>query len=246
MCGANFGQSSSLKELQTSGYPMRRAVTSEEMKLLEEKGQRIGISKLVMMENAGSAVATFAHDLVSDSSPSLERKHKVVLVAGTGNNGGDVFVAARHLVYWRNLEVVVLLIGQAGDIRTDGAKTNWEILLQIPNVRLVVIDKVANIDLIEVNAKDAAIMVIGIFGTGFKGVPRELQLKAIDRVNSIDGPMKISVDIPSGMEADSGSHDYSIKSNYTVTMHAPKVGMFTAGADQATGDIIQVNIGIPF
>jgi hydroxyethylthiazole kinase-like uncharacterized protein yjeF len=235
----------SMKEPRPSGYPLRKPVSSEEMKLLEERGQRIGISKLLMMENAGSAIATFAHDLISGSTIGSKMK-RVVLVGGTGNNGGDVFVASRHLAYWGNLEVIVLLIGQSVDIRTDEAKTNWDILSQIPNVRLVVIDEVAKIGLIERNVREAAIIVVGIFGTGFKGVPRELQLNAIARLNSIDGPLKISVDIPSGMEADSGSHEYAIHSNYTITMHAPKLGMFAAGADRATGEIVQANIGLPF
>jgi hydroxyethylthiazole kinase-like uncharacterized protein yjeF len=224
---------------------MHKPITSGEMKLLEEKGQRIGISKLVMMENAGSAISTFVHQLVSNSH-SDSKKLKIVLVSGTGNNGGDTFVAARHLAYWENNDIVVLLVGNQNEIRTDEARTNWEIMLQIPKIKLVVIDDLAKIDMVDAHTRDAVVIIVGIFGTGFKGLPRELQLKVIERVNSFEGLIKISVDVPSGMEADSGVHDYSIKSNYTVTMHAPKVGMLTSGAREVTGEIIQANIGLPF
>lgn len=223
---------------------LRNAVSSKEMMVLEEKGQKIGISKLMMMENAGSSISSFVYELISKSHP--KSKKTIVIVSGTGNNGGDTFVAARHLAYWPNLRIVLALIGREKDIQAEEARTNWRILSHVPQVRIITIDEDKKLGLMESEIKNAAIVIVGIFGTGFRGVPRQLQLRAIERLNALRKPIKISVDIPSGMEADSGMHNYSIKSDYTITMHSPKSGMIMKGADKFTGKIIEANIGLPF
>src|SRR5487761_1737233 len=122
--------------------PKRKAVSSSEMKKLEEKGEKLGISKMMMMENAGAAIAryTYEHFEDWDSAKRSGRRLKITVVAGTGNNGGDAFVAARHLLYWkRKFRVSLILIGDEEKIQSLEARSNWEILRKIRAIKKVTI-----------------------------------------------------------------------------------------------------------
>jgi len=223
-------------------------VTAEEMKMIEDLGERMGISKLIMMENAGSRIAHFIfQNLSSFGSNRGHEKTKVLFIAGTGNNGGDTFVAARHLVYWKDdFDVSLAIIGKAEEIRAKEAKANFEILEGISNIRLVQIDSEGLIESLARLLEMSKIIVVGIFGTGFRGEPRPLQGKIIDLINEKSGAMKISVDVPSGLEAESGNFKLAVRSDYTIAMHAPKVGMEkTQAAKELCGRILVANIGVP-
>lgn len=239
----------------------RSPVSTEEMRSIEERGQlELGVSKLIMMENAGSVIANHVFQLrekLAEKGPNSNRTRRsngrrrapveVLAIAGTGNNGGDVFVAARHLAYWSKLfRITVALIGNANDIHAEEASTNWRILQHIPEIRKIEINGPEEIHLLEEEISHTKCLVVGIFGTGFKGRPRELQQLAIDTINRAKGPLTISVDIPSGMEADTGASDYAVISDVTITMHAIKKGMLSnSEARRKTGNVLEANIGLP-
>jgi hydroxyethylthiazole kinase-like uncharacterized protein yjeF len=174
-------------------------------------------------------------------------KIRLVLVAGTGNNGGDVFVAARHLHFWKKyFDVSLILIGDEKNIKTTEASINWEIVGKIPYIRILRILSEADLQLFEQVLSSAQVLIVGIFGTGFKGKPRDLHRKVIEKINANGTVEIISVDIPSGLDADSGSYEAAIVSDYTMTMHAPKIGMLSSSsARQICGKILVANIGIP-
>jgi hydroxyethylthiazole kinase-like uncharacterized protein yjeF len=214
----------------------RSAITGKEMIEREDLGVRIGVSRLMMMENAGSAISRF----ISESDET-----NVVFVAGTGNNGGDAFVAARHLAYWENFKIAVALVGNETDIHAEEALANWKILRNIHSIRLMEINSLEKMSLLMKEINECQIIVCAIFGTGFRGKPRELQSKAIEMINSSDST-KISVDLPSGMEADSGNYEITVLSDYTITMDSPKIGMFANDKSRkACGRIVVANIGVP-
>ena len=190
------------------------------MKAIEDKGQDLGITKLLMMENAGSSIANCVYRKFSHLPPGLAVK--VVAIAGTGNNGGDVMVAARHLAYWPIFFPTLILIGKENEIFADEARTNWEILSRTSRIRKVLIDGNEKFRIFDKEISKANAIIIGIFGTGFKGAPRLLQSRVIERINRTKNVLKISADIPSGMEADSGLSNFAVKSDMTVTMYAPK------------------------
>lgn len=219
-----------------------RPVSTATMKRLEDEGAAMGISKLMMMENAGSAVAR----TVIDCSGGKKRM-RVLLIAGTGNNGGDVFAAARHLAYYHGMfSLDTIVLGSREDVRSPEAASNLKILEQIHSVRLNFIDSIENLSILQRKLSASNIVVVGIFGTGFHGEPRDLQKTAIEMVNRTVGPTKISVDLPSGMEADSGRSDYAVKSEITITMHRPKKGMIAnTTAKSACGRLLVANIGLP-
>ena len=214
----------------------RDAITVQKMIERENLGVSIGISRLMMMENAGNAISRFIKDTENT---------KVLFVAGTGNNGGDAFVAARHLAYWENFNVTLALIGNGSDIHAEEALTNWKILKKIPRVRLLGLDSLEKMSLLKKEVEEPQIIVAAIFGTGFKGKPRELQSGAINMINSSKAK-KISVDLPSGMEADSGNYEIAVLSDYTISMDSPKIGMLANDKSRkACGKILVANIGVP-
>jgi hydroxyethylthiazole kinase-like uncharacterized protein yjeF len=221
----------------------RPALSAPQMRMREDDGVSLGVSKLSMMENAGNAIARFVADLFPKTS---SKKSRVCLIAGTGNNGGDVFVAARHLSYWsERLEAEVMLVGKENEIRAEEASTNWKIIKRIATINRKEVSSLPDITLLQASLGKADLAVVGIFGTGFKGEPRELQKEVIQAINS-SSVRKVSVDIPSGMEADSGEYRFAVRSDYTICMDAPKLGMLKEGARQMCGQVLVANIGLPF
>ncbi len=238
-------------EIITTGFlgvETRDPVTAEEMKRIEDQGELIGISKSLMMENAGSCIA---HFIFQNSGylnrDGTSRKVRVLLVAGTGNNGGDAFVTARHLSYWKdNYEISVVVIGSVEDIKAKEAKSNFEILEKLSTISVTLIASESEADSFTGLLKGADVVVVGIFGTGFRGEPRALQRRIIESLNENADISKISVDLPSGLEADSGNFKVAVRSDFTITMHAPKVGMLVNEATRnLCGRILVANIGVP-
>ncbi len=222
------------------------AVSSREMQQIEEAAVEKGLSKLSMMENAGANVAIFVHEISHMNSTHQKRKIRAVLVAGTGNNGGDAFVAARHLAFWKNdMELSLFLIGEEANIKAQEANINWNILKRFEEIDATVIDTEEKLSLLEQKGAQADVIVSGIFGTGFKGKPKALQRKAIEKINEGRKADVISVDLPSGMDADNGSYEIAVKSTYTIAMHAPKTGILTESGRQVSGQVFIANIGNP-
>src|SRR5664279_1804628 len=93
-----------------------------DMKVIDANANAMGISKLSLMENAGRCVA--------DKIFEISKPCKVTIFAGTGGNGGDGFVAARHLLN-KGYEVDVYFLGHPLDIKSSESLKNWEILKDI-------------------------------------------------------------------------------------------------------------------
>lgn len=223
-------------------------VTTDQMKRIEDSGQAMGIPKILMMENAGSSIARFIYqNLGYFSEDEGSGKLKILLVAGTGNNGGDAFAAARHLAYWNeNFLTTVALIGKPEEVRAEEAKLNFKVLRRITAVSLIQIASDADLGRFEKILKSSDLVVVGIFGTGFRGESRPLQRRIIQTINDDSRVQKISIDIPSGMEADSGNFTIAVRSDFTITMHAPKQGLIqNQAARELCGRILVANIGVP-
>ncbi len=216
----------------------RPAVTCEEMRRREQSGIAIGITRLMMMENAGNAIARFLRE-------NFHSKTKVLIIAGYGNNGGDAFAAARQLSYWDDFEITLALIGNETNIRSEEAMTNWKILREIKKVKIAFVDTIENAASLNNLVGACNVIVLAIFGTGFRGKPRDLQANVIEIANRSKA-LRISVDIPSGMEGDSGNYEIAGMSNYTITMDSPKIGMLAnERSREACGKILVANIGLP-
>ncbi|MCX9010261.1 MAG: NAD(P)H-hydrate dehydratase [Candidatus Methanoperedens sp.] len=206
------------------------AITSSRMAAIDANCEYLGIRRLQLMENAGAAVANAVKEKIASG--------KIAVVAGRGNNGGDAFVAARHL---GNYDTTVILIGAKEDIRTQEARHNWEALERMSLPLVQVTDSTMLDRSLIMNAD---IIIDGIFGTGVRGRIHEPESTAIDLINGSEA-FVISADVPSGFDPDGGELDKSVQADLTLTFHKMKVGLLSRDAGKYTGEVQVVDIGIP-
>jgi hydroxyethylthiazole kinase-like uncharacterized protein yjeF len=197
----------------------------------------IGISSLVLMENAGRQVVAAVEAVHTDL---LERQ--VAVLCGRGNNGGDGFVVARTLLQ-RGVDVSVFLIGQVSDVRGD-ARVNLDVLGRLGVTVVEIADGQAwELHLSEV--RDCSLIIDAIFGTGLNAPVQGLIGSVIADVNASGIPV-VSIDLPSGLSADSADTiGESIQAGTTVTLAAPKLPLVLPPAENHAGDIVIADIGIP-
>ncbi|MEP9411930.1 MAG: NAD(P)H-hydrate epimerase [Candidatus Brocadia sp.] len=219
---------------------MEKALTREEMRELDRKAiEEYRIPGIILMENAGRNVAEEV--LKSIQNP---QKTKVAILCGKGNNGGDGFVVARHL-YNHHISVNVFLVARISDILKDGdAGTNLQILLHMKVFVRELLDTTEAISVLkELGSYD--IIIDALFGTGLSGEVREPFKTLINGVNNLDKPV-ISVDIPSGLDCNSGNVlGAAIKAKKTVTFAAGKRGFYVGEGPAHTGEVVITDISIP-
>ena len=194
-----------------------------------------GVPPRVLMENAG---ANLVRELEERKNPNK----KGLIYAGTGNNGGDGFVAARHLVN-REVDVEVILIGKPENISTSHAKENFEILKQLDDS--VNIHKIRDSKQFrDLELGDVDVAMDAMLGTGVTGAPKEPVSTAIRDFNQ-KGGYKIAVDVPTGVNPETGEpHETASRCDLTVTFHDNKPGIDKA-PEEFTGEVVPVDIGTP-
>lgn len=198
----------------------------------------LGIPGVALMENAGRSCTELIIDKLKDIS-----EPKVCVFCGTGNNGGDGYVIARHLIN-QDIKTTVVVCGNRNKIKGD-AKINLDILERMgePIERLNPADR----DIAGQVGRFTAgtdILVDGIFGTGLRGQLSDEYRRLIESINACNSPV-LAVDIPSGLDCDSGEPlGAAIEAAWTVTFVAVKKGFTFATAAQYTGIIFVASIGI--
>ena len=199
----------------------------------------LGIPGMVLMENAGRSCAELIKEKLSNV-----KEPKVCIFCGTGNNGGDGYVIARHLLN-SGFRVAVVICGDRSKVKGD-AKLNLDILerlgQQIERLNLRDGDTPGRV---EAFAAGADMLVDSLFGTGLGGQLSDEYKELIESINAQNCPI-LSVDIPSGLDCDSGQPlGAAIKATYTVTFVAVKKGFASAGSTaQYTGEIFVASIGV--
>jgi len=207
------------------------AVTSREMRALEVNAEYFGISLLQLMENAGRNVAT-------EIASRFPREQKVVIFCGLGGNGGDGFVAARHLLSM-GFKVSVVLAGKGRDIRHEAAVQNWCTLQ--PLRESIPIHEVT--DSASIPNVDAPIVVDALLGTGTKGKLKPPITQIVECINGL-AAFKIAVDVPTGVDSDTGDVlGNAVKADVTVTFHKSKTGL--RSAKKYVGELVVRDIGLP-
>ncbi len=195
------------------------------------------IPGLILMENAGLKVI----DVIKGIFPDLIGKRVVVLV-GKGNNGGDGLVIARHLSN-AGAKVGTFIFGLPEQFPAD-SRSNYEILANMQEPIWLLNDE-QNLEKLQWALLKADLIVDSIYGIGFKGVPSEFESEVIRSVNSSRIPI-VSVDIPSGVEADNGSvHGEAVRATHTVTFALPKLGHFLEPGSLFVGELTIADISIP-
>ena len=180
-----------------------------------------------------------------DTPEAVEKPLHVMIFCGSGNNGGDGFVVARLLAN-AGFQVTVVLV--SGDPKTQDARTNFQLLLDLP-VSIITMDGMEEDALEQGDMPD--VLVDAMFGTGFHGIMRGNGLKAAEYINTCHekhGKKVFALDIPSGLGGDQLKKKKIpceiIKADYTITFHARKPVHMRRFAARYCGEILVADIGI--
>lgn len=194
-------------------------ISSQDIKDLEARGS---VQRIVLMENAGKAVCS-----AIKGKFDLKDK-KILVVCYHGNNGGDGFVAARHLC--DDAETDVLFIGDEKMLKKE-ALANFKKIEHNEKIQFLLDD--------EVDFGQYDIIIDAILGIGIKGrLNREISA-IIDDINN-SGAFKVAVDIPTGLDPDTGEViDKMVNADLIVTFHDMKKGL-----ENYKGKTIVADIGL--
>jgi len=203
-------------------------VSAEEMRALDQYTiEKLGVPDEVLMESAGRLIAAVALE---------ERRSggRVTCVCGPGNNGGDGFVAARHLHQW-GVPVQIVLVAERASLRGAAARN---------------LDRAerAEVPFGEAygRAADGDVVIDALFGTG---LAREVVGPAAAAVGWIEEQSPrariVAADLPSGLDADTGQvHGAGVRADVTVTLGLPKLGLALEPGRSLAGRVVVGRIGI--
>jgi NAD(P)H-hydrate epimerase len=221
----------------------------EEIGILDRNALYLGVPTITLMENAGAGVAEAVQKRVNASDKP------VILFCGLGNNGGDGFVAARHL-FNKNCGVIrLVLLGKPQHIKSTIAIENYNRLPK--NIEVITLENQNDKILNNLDIANAAVIIDAMLGVGITGTLKKPYSSVVNRINSLTRskdtnkkqkskkkaksledipPLIIAVDVPTGLGTDA-----AIKPDITVTFHDSKTGMNAGNS----GEIIIHDIGIP-
>lgn len=214
----------------------KKTVTVKQIQDLDKFAiERIGIPSLVLMENAGRLIAQeIFKEIKRLKAP------RVCIICGLGNNAGDGFVTARHLMD-RGIKTSVFLIGKGNCLKRDAA-VNYQILKRL---KYSIKEIGARQSHLLKEIRKADVIVDAIFGVGLNREVLDPFRNVIAIINK-EGKKIISVDTPSGLDSTSGKiYGVCVKADVTVTFTFFKKGFFKGQGPRHTGQVIVVDIGIP-
>ncbi len=194
---------------------------------------RLGLPSLVLMENAGAGAARLIRERFHGS---LER---VAIVGGIGQNGGDAWVVARHLLH-AGIQCECVLVG-------DPAKVSGDAALNLATLRALGV-KVENAQTrasVGPALQRATSIVDGLFGTGLDRALRGEVAAIVDAINA-RGVSVCALDLPSGIDANTGQVlGSAVRARLTATFAAHKRGLHQHPGAAHAGEVVLVSIGVP-
>jgi NAD(P)H-hydrate epimerase len=199
-------------------------ISSDRMAVVDANAEALGVPRKQLMESSGNAVARVVREHADPGD-------RVVVVAGRGNNGGDAFVAVRFL---DEMAVSTFLLGRPDAISTDIARENYDALergaYDVRSVR----------DSSAVDLPECDVVVDAMLGTGVTGALREPEATAARAIDDA-AAITISVDVPSGVDADTGeTAGVAVDADHVVTFHDAKPGL-----EEVDAEVTVADIGIP-
>ena len=209
--------------------------------------KEFGLPGVVMMENAATALANVCLSMIEVDEPN------VVICCGPGNNGGDGFALARRL---HNAGVDArLLLADDPDSYSGDAATNLLVArrMEIPAVQVDGDDPDGFLDALIDEDAEVHLLVDALFGTGLTRAPEgpaASMIRWMNRMSEEAGVPIVAVDVPSGLDCDSGAplgDDASlvVRADVTVSLAGAKRGFFEDAAAEFLGEILVADIGAP-
>jgi NAD(P)H-hydrate epimerase len=195
--------------------------------------EEVGITLLQMMENAGRSLATHARGMLGGDA----RGRQVLVLAGRGGNGGGGLAAARRLVGW-GAAVTVVLAQSPNDMRG------------VPRQQLAILEWIGipvrvGADGISDPLTDADLVIDALIGYSLRGAPAG-PVAALIRAANASGRPILALDLPSGLDGDSGeASDPTIRATQTLTLALPKRGLLAPAARPRVGQLHLADISVP-
>lgn len=216
----------------------RHVLTSSQSRECDRKAvEQLGVPSIVLMENAALSILE-----VLEKHVGIEPKQKVVVACGRGNNGGDGLAVARHL-HSMGVDVSVYLMARAGDLKGDAA-INFAAASSI-GIPIVEVAEASELGKFEAALREAHLVIDALLGTGITGEVRGIIAEAVKVINSC-GRQVVSVDIPSGLNSDTGEVcGVCVRADVTVTLGAMKRGLLLFPGAEYVGDLFLGYIGVP-
>ncbi|MCL2679569.1 MAG: NAD(P)H-hydrate dehydratase [Dehalococcoidia bacterium] len=214
-----------------------KIVTVAEMKRIETEAEKAGITAVTLMENAGRAAAETIRCRMGGADGRW-----ILALIGPGNNGGDGEVAARCLADWGWQVTLYLCAPRPAD---DG---NLEAAIG-HGVKVITATEDANQELLMAELSAATAVIDAVLGTGrsrkTEGVIRQSLMKLSVAVSARPELKIFAMDLPSGLDADSGEADSATPfADYTLTLGLPKRGLYTPSGAERAGEVIILDIGL--
>ncbi len=200
--------------------------------------KKYGISGKILMENAGLRTAELALKII-EAKRAMKR---ICVICGKGNNAGDGFAAARHLIN-AGANVSILLLYKP-DTFSENANYNYSILKKL-KAKIKFSGEKDTAGSYKNAIRQNFLIIDAVFGIGFKG---KLSTRFIDLFSAINASKKIilAVDVPSGLNADNGSiNPICVKADYTITFGLAKKGFYLNQGPGVCGKIIVDAITFP-
>ncbi len=216
---------------------MQKLTTAAQMREMDRRTiEDYGVPSIVLMENAALRVV----DVIAERFGPLKNK-RIAAVCGKGNNGGDGLAIARHLHARFGADVIVWLAADPA-VFTGDAAVNCSIAQNF-GLHMNLFGAPSDSPIIGGRGDD--LIVDALFGTGIKGGVAGHLAKIIEAMNSSGCPI-VSVDVPSGLDADTGEVTGAcVRATLTVTFALPKIGLMVYPGAEYVGELIVADIGMP-
>ncbi|MBQ3336617.1 MAG: NAD(P)H-hydrate epimerase, partial [Selenomonadaceae bacterium] len=216
---------------------MKVALAKQMHEIDKSAVEEYGLPELSLMESAGHRVFEATKNLLGGVS-----KKSICILAGSGNNGGDALTAARYLSN-AGARVKIFLLGDK-DHRTASLNVQMRILRGM-GVELQQLESDRAWERLQVTLRFSDAVIDGVLGTGFSGQLRPAALRLIRLVNSAK-KITVAIDIPSGVEADTGSvGEAAMLADCTVALGLPKIGHYVCPGASHVGKLLVDDIGLP-
>ncbi|OIP32206.1 hypothetical protein AUK22_00220 [bacterium CG2_30_54_10] len=215
-----------------------RLVTAGEMRGIDKHAiEAVGISSLVLMENAGIKVLFTLEKCLQGI-----RGKRFTVICGKGNNAGDGLVVARHL-FNNHVPVNVFMAFPPEELSPD-AKTNLGILRK-SGLNAIFMSKNEDLERLRIALEFSDCIIDAMFGTGFNGQIEGYAREVISIAND-SRAQRVAIDVPSGLHSSTGKvSDVTFRAHTTITLGAPKLGLFLFPGRDYVGEVWVADIGLP-
>lgn len=196
---------------------------------------KLGFQSNILMENAAISIV----DAIFKNYPYIDLTYRFGIICGKGNNGGDGFAVARHLML-KGFTVNVILIGNEKDLLGD-ALLNYNIFKNILSNTSTLKTFSSLKDLNSILGSE--IIIDALLGTGSKGTLKYPYDEIISKVNDA-AALRIAIDVPTGLNLNNAEGEVIFNSNFTITLAALKNGLYYGGGKLHSGKVVCGSIGI--